>query len=162
MERIVVHGSRRRMLRKLAWSVSLLGIGAGLLAAGSIRWLGWTLILAGGGYGLLVLRALGEDEERLVIDDSGVRDSALPVGTIGWDEIRGAVVRDISGVSVIALELRDQERFIRRLPATRQFIARKAHEAGLPGVYLTVTGTEANPAQLAEAINRRVRPSPSR
>ena len=68
MERIVVHGSRRRMLRKLAWCLSLLGIGIGLLSAGLIRWLGWGLIVLGGGYGLSMLRALGEDEERLVID----------------------------------------------------------------------------------------------
>ena len=159
MERIVVHGSRRRMLRKLAWCLSLLGIGIGLLSAGLIRWLGWGLIVLGGGYGLIMLRVLGEDEERLVIDDSGVRDSTLPVGTIGWEEVRGAAVRDIGGVQVIALDLHDPERTLRRLPATRQFIARKAHEAGLPGLYLTVAGTDADPARLAAAINKRVGPS---
>jgi hypothetical protein len=61
---------------------------------------------------------------------------------------------------VITLEVRDPERLIRRLRATRQFIARKALEAGLPGLYLTVAGTEADPARIAEAIRQRVRPSP--
>jgi hypothetical protein len=58
---------------------------------------------------------------------------------------------------VITLEVRDPERLIRRLPVTRQFNARKALEAGLPGLYLTVTGTEADPARIAEAIRQRVR-----
>ena len=58
---------------------------------------------------------------------------------------------------MIALELRDPERLIRRLPATRQFIARKALEAGLPGIYVTVAGTDADPGKIAEAIRQRVR-----
>jgi hypothetical protein len=40
----------------------------------------------------VLLRTLGEDRERVVIDDAGIRDSSLPVGTIGWDEVRGASV----------------------------------------------------------------------
>jgi hypothetical protein len=160
MERIVILASRRQMFRKLAWCISLLGIGGGLLAAGLVPWLGWSLVVLGGGYSLVVLRALGEDNERLVIDDSGIRDSSLPVGTIDWDEVRGASVQEIGHVPVITLEVRDPERLIRRLPATRQFIARKALEAGLPGLYLTVAGTEADPARIAEAIRQRVRPSP--
>jgi hypothetical protein len=157
MERIVVHASPRHMLRKLVWCLSLLAIGAGLLVAGRVRWLGWVLALVGGGYSLVLLRALGEEKERLVVDDSGIRDSALPLGTIGWEEVLGASVQQISGVSVIALELRDPERLIRRLPATRQFIARKALEAGLPGIYVTVAGTDADPGKIAEAIRQRVR-----
>jgi hypothetical protein len=93
MERIVILASRRQMFRKLAWCISLLGIGGGLLAAGLVPWLGWSLGVLGGGYSLVVLRALGEDNERLVIDDSGIRDSSLPVGTIDWDEVRGGRFR---------------------------------------------------------------------
>jgi hypothetical protein len=61
------------------------------------------------------------------------------------------------GTSVIALQVRDPERFIRRLSPGRQFIARKALEAGLPGLYLTLVGTDADPARVAESIRRRVR-----
>jgi hypothetical protein len=58
---------------------------------------------------------------------------------------------------VIALEVRDPERFIRRLPPGRQFIARKAREAGLPGLYLTLVGTEADARDIAQEISARVR-----
>jgi hypothetical protein len=62
---------------------------------------------------------------------------------------------------VVALKVRDPERFIRRLLPSRQFIARKALEADLPGLYLTLVGTEADPAEIVEAIRQRVRASPS-
>jgi hypothetical protein len=62
---------------------------------------------------------------------------------------------------VVALKVRDPEHFIRRLPPARQFIARKALEAELPGLYLTLVGTEADPAEIVEAIRQRVRSSPS-
>ena len=81
------------------------------------------------------------------------------MGTIGWDEIRGASVRLIGSVRVVALEVRDPERYIRRLPAARQFIARKALEADLPGLYITLVGTDADPSQIVEAIRQRARPS---
>jgi hypothetical protein len=118
-------------------------------------------VLVGGAYALVMLRALGEETERVVIDDSGIRDSALPVGMIGWDEVRGASVQEIGSVRVVSLKVRDPERFIRRLPPSRQFIARKALEAELPGLYLTLVGMEADPAEIVEAIRQRVRASPS-
>ena len=160
MERIVVYPSRRRMYRKLAFCLGLLVLGAALLSLRLVRWLGWALALCGGAYALVVLRALGEETERVVIDDAGIRDSALPVGTIGWDEVRGASVQQIGSVRVVALEVRDPEQFIRRLPAGRQFIARKAQQGGLPALYLALVGTDTDPAMIAEAITRRVRTPP--
>ena len=141
MERIVVYATRRYIYRKLAVCLGLFAIGATLLGGERVRWLGWSLVLLGGAYGLVMLRALGEETERLVIDDSGIRDSSLPVGPIGWEEVLGASIQEIGGVRVVALKVRDPERFIRRLPASRQFIARKALEADLPGLYLTLVGT---------------------
>ncbi len=107
-------------------------------------------------YALVQLRSLGEEIERVVIDDAGIRDSILPVGVIGWDEVRGATVQSIGSVQVVALQLRDPERFIRRLPGARQFIARKVLQAGLPGVYLTLVSTDGNAGKIAEVINGRV------
>ena len=156
MQRIVVIASRRHVLRKLALCLGLLGVGVGLLGAGVARWIGWALVLGAGGYAVVLLRALGEETERVVIDDAGIRDSMLPVGIIGWDEIRDASVQTISGLQVVELVVRDPERFIRRLPTGRQFIARKALEAKLPSLYLTRVGTEADPADIVKAIRHRL------
>jgi hypothetical protein len=156
MSRIVLHTSPKHLYRKLGVALLLLAAGAGLLALGLSRVAAWSLALLGGGWALLLVRALGEDTERLVIDDSGIRDTLLPVGPIDWSEIRAASVQTIGSVSVVALEVRDSERFIRRLPPARQFIARKAMEAGLPALYLTLVGTDGDPQAIADTINRRV------
>ena len=156
MDRIVLHTSRGQRYRKLAVGLVVLAIGTSLLMLGVPRALAWTLIVVGAGYAILVLRSMGEDTERIVIDDSGIRDSILPVGTISWEEVRGARVQQIGSVAVVALELRDPERIIRRLPEMRRFLARKAREAGLPAVYLTLADTEGDPHKVAEAINQRV------
>jgi len=157
MERVIIYAARRHIYRKVGFCLGLAVVGGGLIAVHLVPWLGWTLAALGGGTALLLLRALGEDTERVVIDDSGVRDSLLPVGTIGWDEMRGASVQNIGGTAVVALEVRDPERFIRRLPAGRQFIARKALESGLPGLYLTLVGTDATPTDVVESIRQRLR-----
>ena len=156
MSRIVLHTSPTHLYRKLGVALLLLAAGAVLLELGLARVAAWILAVLGGGWALLLVRALGEDTERLVIDDSGIRDSMLPVGQIDWSEIRGALVQTIGSVPVVALEVRDSEGFIRRLPPARQFIARKALEAGLPPLYLTLVGTDGDPRAIADLINQRV------
>ena len=156
MERIVLHTSSRYFQRRIVVALAVgLGAGTALLRLGLVP-AAWTVITLCGLYALLQLRSLGEEQERVVIDDSGIRDSMLPVGVIGWDEVRGASLVKVGSVDVVALQLRDPERCIRRLPGARQFIARKALETGLPGIYLTLVGTEGDPRKIAEVINGRV------
>jgi hypothetical protein len=155
MQRIVVVAARGPVYRKLVVAGAMVAAGIALQQA-EIAALGWTLAALGGIWALLLLRSLGEERERVVIDDAGIRDTLLPVGTIGCSEVIGATVQRIGSVPVVVLDLRDPERFMRRLPATRQFIARKALEAGLPAVYLTLTGTEADAERIADAIRLRV------
>lgn len=155
MQRIVVVAARGPVYRKLVVAAAMVAAGIALERA-EVAALGWVLAALGTIWALLLLRSLGEERERLVIDDAGIRDTLLPVGTIGWPEVTGASVQRIGSVAVVVLDLRDPERFMRRLPATRQFIARKALEAGLPAVYLTLAGTDADAERIAEAIRRRV------
>jgi hypothetical protein len=155
MERIVLHTSPRYLYRKLAVGLVGLATGGVILQLHLPAQLGWGMLALSGIYALVQLRSLGEESERVVVDDAGIRDSILPVGVIGWDEVQGASVQRIGSVEVVALQLRDPERVIRRLPGARQFIARKAVEAGLPGVYITLVGTDGDPGKIAEVINGR-------
>lgn len=154
MERIVLHTAPRFIYRKLAAAAGGVALGLVILRL-QLPIPGWIVVTLSGLYALLQLRALGEEHERILIDDAGIRDTMLPVGLIGWDEVRGASVQKVGSVDVVALQLRDPERFIRRLPDARQFIARKALEAGLPGIYLTLVSTDGDPAMIAGLINRR-------
>jgi hypothetical protein len=155
MQRIVVVAARGPVYRKLVVAAAMVAAGIALERA-EVAALGWTLAALGTIWALLLLRSLGEERERVVIDDAGIRDTLLPVGTIGWPEVTGASVQRLGSVAVVVLDLRDPERFMRRLPAARQFIARKALEAGLPAVYLTLAGTDADADRIADAIRRRV------
>jgi hypothetical protein len=155
MERIVLHTSPRHFHRRIAVALAV-GLGAGSALLRLQLPGGWFVLGLCGLYALLQLRSLGEEQERVVIDDSGIRDSMLPVGVIGWNEVHGASVQRVGSVDVVSLQLRDPEHFIRRLTGARQFIARNALKAGLPGVYLTLVGTEGDPRKIAEIINRRV------
>ncbi len=155
MQRIVVVATRGPVYRKLIVAAAMVAAGIGMQRA-EVAALVWALAALGTIWALLLLRSFGEERERLVIDDAGIRDTLLPVGTIGWPEVTGASVRRLGSVPVVVLDLRDPERFMHRLPATRQFIARKALEAGLPAVYLTLAGTDADVERIAEAIRRRV------
>jgi hypothetical protein len=157
MERLVLRTARKHIYGKLAICLAAVGVGAALASIELTSWLGWAVVVVAGVPGLILLRGLGEDTERIVIDDAGIRDSHLPLGIIGWTEIRGATVQTIGGTKVVSLELRDPERLLRRLPTARQFIARKAHEAGLPGVYLALRGIDVDPLRIAELISRRAR-----
>lgn len=78
MERVIIYAARRQIYGKLPFSLGLALAGGALLALHIALWLGWALTALGAGYALLLLRALGEETERVVIDDSGVRDSLLP------------------------------------------------------------------------------------
>jgi hypothetical protein len=160
MERIVLHTSSRHLYRKLALGLVGGAAGAAYLLLPPLlphfALLGWTVVAVSGTYALVQLRSLGEDVERVVIDDGGIKDSIYPVGVIGWDEVRGASVQKVGSFEVVVLQLRDPERFIRRLPAVRQYIARQALTAGLPGVYLTLVGTDGDPKRIAAVINERL------
>jgi hypothetical protein len=156
MQRIVLHTSSSYFYRRIAVALAVgLGAGTALLRLHLVP-AAWIVMALSGLYALLQLRSLGEEQERVVIDDSGIRDSMLPVGVIGWQEVRSASVQRVGSVEVVALQLRDPEGFIRRLPAPRQFVARKAIEAGLPGIYLTLVGTDGDPREIAELISARV------
>jgi hypothetical protein len=157
MERIVLNASPRHIYRRLAVAVVGVVVGGALLLLPIQPRIGWAIVVLSAIYALVQLRSLGEEVERVVIDDAGIRDSIFPVGVIGWDEVRGASVQKVGSLEVVALQLRDPERFIRRLPSVRQYIARQALTAGLPAVYLTLVGTDGDARKIAEVINERSR-----
>src|SRR4051794_22813297 len=101
MRRNVLHPSPPQLYRRLALAFIGLMIGAVILLLQLAPRLGWGMVVLSSIYALVQLRSLGEDVERVVIDDAGIRDSTLPVGLIGWGEVRGASVQSIGSVPVV-------------------------------------------------------------
>jgi hypothetical protein len=97
-----------------------LGLAAAALL-GLIWWRG--LSPATGAMGALLLIALALSVRRardprplLVIDDTGIADLRLKLGTLAWRDIRRAYACSLKGATFICFEFHEPERYLGRLP----------------------------------------------
>lgn len=68
----------------------------------------------------LVIRRALDTRPLIVIDEKGIDDRRLGLGTIAWRDIRRAYSRSLGGASFICLEFADPERTLSRLPFLRR------------------------------------------
>jgi len=85
MERLVLRTARKHIYGKLAICLAAVGVGAALVSIELTSWLGcgrdrWSSRVD-------AAAGLGEDTERIVIDDAGIRDSHLPLGILRIAEL---------------------------------------------------------------------------
>ncbi len=97
-----------------------LGLGAAALLA-LVCWRG--LSPATGAMGALLLFAMAAVVRRardprplIVIDDTGIADLRLKIGTLAWQDIRRAYACSLKGATFICFEFYEPERYLRRLP----------------------------------------------
>lgn len=152
----MLHAIRRQPVAKTFGGLAVAATGLWLIATQRTPAVGWALLTVGGAIALLSARSLAEDKEIVTLDDQGITSSLMPVGMIPWSDIRGAELRAISRMQVIALEVADTESYIKRLPTGRQHIARIAVAAGLPPLYFPLTGTDGNADQVLTLIRQQV------
>ncbi|HEX8276298.1 MAG TPA: STM3941 family protein [Longimicrobiaceae bacterium] len=155
MERLVIAPPRFR------WVVGLL-LALGLVAAGVFvvlngdpwaRWIG----VAYFGFCALVIGIQAVDARpRIVIDESGIFDRTLRVGVIAWEDVRGVHPPSARHGSLVPLELRDPDKYVRRLsPLMRRLVAMN-RRSGFAHFSLNLSGTGADPAGVVEAIRRGI------
>lgn len=157
MPHLVVRPLRAPLKKRAAVLATIAVLGLWLALRGVVPYLAGLLALGCGVWALVTLRALGEDRERIVLDDAGIRDASWPIGMLAWREVTGASVQRIGRYDVVALALRDPAATFSRLTGARRLLAEKAHAAGLPALYLSPAGTDATAVQLAVFVNEQVR-----
>jgi glycosyltransferase involved in cell wall biosynthesis len=107
-----VHATPLTLLRSL-------GLGAAALL-GLVWWRG--LSPATGAMGALLLFALAAVVRRardprplIVIDDTGIADLRLKIGTLAWKDIRRAYACSLKGATFICFEFHEPEGYLRRV-----------------------------------------------
>lgn len=118
--------------------------------------LGTTLVVGFGILAVVAARAVLDRRPRLVIDDSGIADRTLGLGTIPWTAIRAARPFAQRNFPVLCLELHDAAGWTRRLSPLRRVLARRQERLGLTPFVVNLLGTRIDPARVAELVAGRV------
>ncbi|HYF63625.1 MAG TPA: STM3941 family protein [Herpetosiphonaceae bacterium] len=157
MERIIINNSRVRFILLTVLSLAFVGIGVMLVTSASASragntWKGWLAIVFFGACAAVGAWQLFDRRPRLVIDDEGVFDRTLKVGRIPWSAIAGATPQSILGNHFIALDLRNEEEWIARLPKPYRSMVKGNEALGFAKLNLNLSGTDAKPAELLALI----------
>jgi hypothetical protein len=157
-----VYHSSRLVIRHLrgTWGIYLaIAVGftaAGLLlayfGAGGQRWLGWVCIGVFGAGVPLFARRVADGRPRLEITDAGIHDRLLRVGVIEWSDIRDAVPYRVGSTVLVGLDVREPEKYLRRLPPIARRIATLHAQLGLPPLSLSLTGLAADPEHVIDLL----------
>ena len=93
---------------------------------------------------------------RIVIDDNGVLDRTLKVGIINWEDIRSAFLKRSAGQPFICLDLVDPGKYTGRLSPLVRGMVQLNHKLGFTDLSLNLGGTEVNPDQVLELMNKEI------
>ncbi|HKE01062.1 MAG TPA: STM3941 family protein [Planctomycetota bacterium] len=64
----------------------------------------------------IAIRRARDSRPTIVLDETGIADRRLGIGTIAWRDIRRAYARSLEGATFICLEFFEPERYLGRLP----------------------------------------------
>src|SRR5262245_60448735 len=120
-EPIAVRARPQTLLRSLA-------VGA-ILLAGLIAWRGLGVETGALAVALVVALPLAirrslDTRPLIVIDENGIADRRLALGTIAWRDVRRAYARSFEGATFICLEFFEPDRYLERLPILQRTAGR--------------------------------------
>jgi hypothetical protein len=93
---------------------------------------------------------------RLIIDEQGVFDQTLRIGTILWEDIISAHLQSVNGNFFICLELRNSEKYKRKVFAWRKYLISYNKNFGFADFNLNLTGLAADPREVLKIIQNRI------
>lgn len=109
------------------------------------------------GFGIFVaIWLLFDNRPRIVIDDSGIYDRTLGMGTIEWHDIANAELLKIRRECFIALQLFDEEKYLSRLKMWQRDMAQANQFFGFNRININLSSVACDPLKVLEAIKSRI------
>ena len=133
----IVQSYRRRV-----FLISLIGSVLLYFYLGFLPMILWVLLVV---VGILVVVDLirGQSNEPVIIlNDEGVFDRRLKVGTIQWKDIRRIRSYSLSGAEYISLELHDMNRYESRRPLWFRLVSRVQCVFGMSSIAISTNGLD--------------------
>ncbi len=149
----VVIGSARRhwaFIAVIAVAFAAAGVAGIVIAHHSV--VAWVIAIVGGAGALIAAWEFHDRRPRVVIDDDGVLDRALAVGTIAWDDIRDVRVTRVNGRPQLCLDLPNAAKYTSRLPQPLRRIVPLNRQLGLTDLSVDLSGLATDPAALEAAM----------
>jgi hypothetical protein len=159
MEEIQIKNSRQKFLFLL---IATIGFAVGGLImilhprSASDQWIGWMCIIFFGSGVPLFVKKISESGPRLIINDQGIFDRTLDVGTIPWSEITDAYIKSIKGNDFICLELRNPEMWSNQLSGIKKAAISANKALGFTEFSVNLVGVAADTAAIHELIIKKV------
>lgn len=154
---LVVAPSKLKLVLLLLCALGFVVAGVFLVARGKSAevWVGWMCIAFFGAGIPLFARQLFDGRPRVILDDVGVFDRTLGVGTIPWSDIEGAYIRRIHDNPFVCLRLRNAEHWTRSLTPTHQKMANANVNLGFQPLNINLLGTSIDPELVLDIVLKK-------
>jgi hypothetical protein len=103
----------------------------------------------------LALRRALDPRPLVVINETGIDDRRLGIGTIAWRDIKRAYARSFEGATFICLELADTEAYLERMPYLTRVAGQFWRLFGIGPLHLSTAHLEMQHNELFELVMAR-------
>lgn len=93
---------------------------------------------------------------RIIINDEGIFDRTLDVGTIEWRDIKRAYLQSVHGTEFISLDLKAKNKYLQRISKTKAKIASYNKFFGFEEIHLNLGGVNRTGKEVLEIIKREI------
>lgn len=152
MHPVVIGAARRHWasIAVIALACAALGVVGVIITRHSV--VAWLMTIAGGAAGSIAAWEFHDQRPRVVIDDHGVLDRALAVGTISWNDILDVHVKRVNSRPQLCLDLQNAAKYTSRLPQPLRRIVALNRQLGLTDLSVDLTGLPTDPIAVEAAI----------
>ena len=113
----------------------------------------WVLLIVVGMVLVFTLIRGQSNEPVIIINDEGVFDKRLKVGTIEWSDIRRIRSYNLSGAEYISLELHNMNRYESRRPLWFRLVSQVQRAFGMSSIAISTNGLDIDRATLWQKLH---------